>query len=56
MTNVAKVTPEDVTQFVTQYMLNKPFVYGALVSKEMTEAGITQAHLSKLSGAKQGAR
>ena len=56
VTNVGKVTPNDVTQFIKQYMLKKPFVYGALVSEEMTKAGITKAHLSKLVGVKPGGR
>jgi zinc protease len=48
--NAKKVTPEDTTKFVNTYMTNKPFVFGALTSPAMTQAGVTRAHLEKLAG------
>lgn len=49
--NVKKVTPDDTTRFVTTYMKGKPYVFGALVSPEMSEGGTTQAHLESLTKA-----
>ncbi len=50
--NVSRVKPADVTKFVTTYISGKPFVFGALVSPEMTKAGVTRAHLKALAGIK----
>lgn len=48
--NVRKVTPEQVRDYVNTYVTDKPFVFGALVSPEMTKAGLDAAALSKLAG------
>jgi zinc protease len=48
--NVAKVTSADVTKFVTTYIKDKPFIFGALVTPEMTKAGVTEAKLAALAG------
>ena len=48
--NVSKITPDDVTTFITTYMKDKPFVYGGLASSKMTQAGMTKTHMSKLVG------
>jgi zinc protease len=50
--NVKDVKPADVESFVTEYISNDPFVFGALTSPEMTKAGVTQKHLEELAGLK----
>lgn len=51
--NVKKVAPADVATFVNTYMTGKPYVFGALVSPDMSKAGLTKAHFQALSkGAK----
>ena len=45
---VSKVKPEDVTAFMTRYVHEKPFVFGALLSPEMASSGVTAEHLAKL--------
>ncbi|MBW2537893.1 MAG: insulinase family protein [Deltaproteobacteria bacterium] len=50
--NVAKVTPADVTGFVTRYMKDKPFVFGALLSPEMKADGKTAKRLAEIAGVK----
>jgi zinc protease len=47
---VAKVTPADVTAFMTRYVKDKPFVFGALLAPEMTSSGLDQRHLESLVG------
>lgn len=47
---VAKVRPDDVTRFMTTYVKDKPFVFGALLAPEMTEAGLDRGRLEALVG------
>ena len=49
--NLKKVTPADTSRLVSTYMKGKPFVFGALVSPEMTKAGATPEHIKALVGA-----
>ncbi len=49
--HLKKVTPADTTKIISTYMTGKPFVFGALVSPEMTKAGATPEHLKEIVGA-----
>ncbi len=48
--NVSQVTPADVTTFVNQYIKDKPFVYGGLVSPDMVAMGINKQQMAKWVG------
>ncbi len=48
--NLYKVTVPDTTRFVTTWITDKPYVLGVMVSPEMKQAGLDQAHFEKLIG------
>jgi zinc protease len=50
--HLKKVTPADATRFVSTYITQKPFVFGALVSPEMRRHGATAEHLAEITGTK----
>jgi zinc protease len=54
--NVKKATRADISKYLHNYVLSKPFVFGALVSPEMTKQGLTQAHFESLAGLSSGAK
>ena len=48
--NVKKATRADISKYMRTYVLAKPFVFGTLVSPEMTKNGMNQAHFEALAG------
>ena len=51
--NLRKVTRTDIARYMDTYVLDKPFVFGAMVSPEMSkELHMDQAHFETLVGAK----
>lgn len=54
--NVKKATQADIARYFDDYVLGKPFVFGALVSPEMTKGGFDQAHFEGLVGIKGSAK
>ncbi len=53
--NVKKATRAEIGKYMKDYVLGKPFVFGALVSPEMTKQGLTQVHFEALAGLSSGA-
>jgi zinc protease len=53
--NVKKATQADIARFFDDYVLGKPFVFGALVSPDMRKKGFDQIHFEALVGVKGGA-
>jgi zinc protease len=49
--NIRKVTPQATSKVVTTWMKGKPFVFGGLVSPEMSKAGATPEHIKSIVGA-----
>ena len=52
--NLYKVTPADAAKFISTYVTNQPFVFGVMVSPEMTKSGLDHKHFDAL--IKRGAR
>lgn len=52
--NVKKVTRADIGRFLDGYVLEKPFVFGAMVSPDMVKSGLTQDHFEQLAGIPAG--
>ena len=50
--NMRKVTRADIAHYLDTYVLDKPYVLGAMVSPEMAKSGLDQAHFEQLVGAK----
>jgi zinc protease len=48
--NVKKATRGEITKFMKDYVLGKPYVFGTLVSPDMTKKGLTQDHFETLAG------
>src|SRR6185369_16165328 len=48
--NVKKATRADIGKFLQGYVLGKPFVFGALVSPDMTKKGLNKEHFESLAG------
>ncbi|MFO0754923.1 MAG: pitrilysin family protein [Byssovorax sp.] len=48
--NVKKATQADIARYLDTFVLGKTFVFGALVSPEMTKAGFDQNHFEALAG------
>jgi zinc protease len=46
--HVKKVTRADVARLLDRYVLEKPFVFGAMVSPEMASKGLGRAHFEEL--------
>jgi zinc protease len=51
-----KVTREDVAKYVETYVLQKPFVFSAMVSPKLASSGMNKAHFESLVGVKGGAK
>jgi hypothetical protein len=45
---VKKVTRADLARLLDRYVLQKPFVFGAMVSPEMASKGLQRAHFEEL--------
>ena len=52
--NVKKATRAEIGTFLHDYVLGKPFVFGALVSPDMTKKGLNQEHFESLAGLAKG--
>ncbi len=52
--NVKKATQADIARYLGDYVLGKPFVFGALVSPTMAKGGFDQAHFEGLAGVQGG--
>ena len=50
--NLRKVGPADIARYLDRWILGKPFVLGAMMSPETEKAGLDQASLEALVGAK----
>ena len=50
VTNTQNVTRADFGTYLDTFILNRPYVFGALVSPDAEKAGLNQAHLEKLLG------
>jgi zinc protease len=48
--NLRRVTRDDIAKYLDRYVLGKPFVFGSMVSPDMTKAGFDKAHFEKLAG------
>jgi zinc protease len=48
--HVKKATRGDIARYLDGYVLNKPFVFGAMLSPEMVKKGLDQAHFAGLAG------
>jgi zinc protease len=48
--NEKKVTRGDIARYLDTYVLGKPFVFGAMVSPEMAQKGLTQERFEALAG------
>jgi zinc protease len=48
--NVKKVTRPEIGKYMHDYVLGKPYVFGALVSPDMAKKGMTQEHFEALAG------
>ncbi|MDQ3266902.1 MAG: insulinase family protein [Myxococcota bacterium] len=48
--NMRKVTPSDIGRYLSTYVENQPYVFGAIVSPEATKLGLDQAHFEELLG------
>lgn len=54
--NIKKATRADMARYMKEYVLGKPFVFGTLVSPEMTKKDLNQAHFELLAGLAPGAK
>jgi zinc protease len=55
--HMRKVTPADVSRYMTAYTKDKPYVFGVMLSPELKkEKGLDAAHFEGLLGLKGGAR
>src|SRR5262249_16948117 len=48
--NLEKVKEPDIAKYLDRYVIGRPFVFGSMVSPEMTKGGLDKAHFEKLAG------
>jgi len=54
--NVKKATRADIAKYLKDYVLARPFVFGALVSPDLTTKGFNQAHFESLASLASSAK